>query len=219
MKILVLSCDNHADTFDAFHHCMEKYWKNHPEVIYKTETVTNPYYRTIMVDEPLNRWSVGTQKALSRIEDDKVLIMVDDCFIRCPVDTDRISYALSHFKSNTACFNLEKSFDLRDTECGLEGFKKRPHGGMWEVSIMCGIWDREKLMNVLNVVGSPWDIERIQPNCGYDYYINSGDYIIDWGYRYGVYTGITGGKWCRNMIPFFESEGISIDWSRRGVHE
>ena len=47
MKILVLSCDKNIDTFDAFSHCMEKYYKNHPEVIYTTETVKNPYYKTI----------------------------------------------------------------------------------------------------------------------------------------------------------------------------
>ena len=45
MKILVLSCDKNGDLFDAFHHCMEKYYPNHPEIIYATETIQNPYYK------------------------------------------------------------------------------------------------------------------------------------------------------------------------------
>ena len=39
MIILVASCDKNGDIFEAFHHCIEKYWKNHPEIIYATETL------------------------------------------------------------------------------------------------------------------------------------------------------------------------------------
>ena len=47
MTILVMSSDNNQDTFELFHYCLEKNWPNHPEVIYSTETVINPYYKTI----------------------------------------------------------------------------------------------------------------------------------------------------------------------------
>lgn len=216
MVILVLSCDRNADLFEPFHHCMEKYWPNHPEVIYKTETVKNPYYKTIAFNFSLNQWTKGVRWALDRIDDSQVLIMVDDCFIRRPVDVERIKYASEHFTSNTAMFNFEKSFDPSDIKSNLEGFKKRRRGSAWEVSIMCGLWDKEKLKQVLAPDSDPWKVEAIQNNCGYDYYINSGDYIIDWGYVTSVYTGITQGKWCRNVVPFFESEGIEIDYEERG---
>ena len=39
MKILVCSCDKNNDLWELFYHCMEKYWPDHPEVIYSTETV------------------------------------------------------------------------------------------------------------------------------------------------------------------------------------
>ena len=44
-KILVMSCDKNEDLWLPFHHCMEKYWKGHPEIIYSTETKINPYYK------------------------------------------------------------------------------------------------------------------------------------------------------------------------------
>ena len=47
MKILVISCDKYEDTFTPFHYCMEKYWPEHPEIFYSTESVINPYYKTI----------------------------------------------------------------------------------------------------------------------------------------------------------------------------
>ena len=216
MKILVLSCDKNEDTFEAFHHCMEKYYPNHPEVIYKTETINNPYYKTICKNYPLENWTTGVREALKEIEDDNILIMIDDCFIRNKVDEDRIKYACDNLKGNIAMFNFEKSFDNNDEETNLEGFKKRKHGSPYEVSIMCGLWDKEKLINILQGEHNPWEVEGNQNNCGYDYYINSGDYIIDWGYKTFIFTGICKGKWCRNIVPFFEKEGIKIDYERRG---
>ena len=45
MVILVCSCDKDGDLFEPFHHCIEKYYPEHPEIIYATETIKNPYYK------------------------------------------------------------------------------------------------------------------------------------------------------------------------------
>lgn len=53
MKILVLSCDKNQDLFYPFYHCLEKYWPEHPEVIYSTESIANKFYKTISLDYDL----------------------------------------------------------------------------------------------------------------------------------------------------------------------
>lgn len=215
MQILVCSCDKNQDTFYPFQHCMEKYWRSHPEVIYSTETVSNPYYRTISKDYPLNQWSRRIRETLQEL-DQNVLLMVDDIFIRKQVDLFRIREIENYLSGNIACLNFEKCFDgVQDI--GLNGFGKRYKQAPWAVSIMCGLWDREKLIDVLEGDMSPWDVERIQPTKGYDYCINTGDYIIDWGYRNFSYFGLHGGKWCSEIVPFFEKEGIDIDLTIRGI--
>ena len=209
MKVLVLSCDKNEDTFKPFNYLMEKNWKDHPKIIYATETIANPYYETIAVNNQI--WSERIKETLKQIEDNEILLLVDDIFIRKPVDTKRIDYARDHLKGNIAMFNFEKSFDLGDEETSLEGFKKRKHGSNYEVSIMCGLWDKEKLMKVIEPISTIWEVEYKQNNCNYDYYINSGDYIIDWGYETWIPTGLFKGKWCRNIIPFFEGFVKTID--------
>ena len=216
MKILVLSCDKNKDTFEPFYHCIEKYWSNHPEVIYKTETVLNSYYKTICTDYPLSSWTKGVRETLKQIDDNHILLMMDDIFIRQPVDTERVYYADTHFKENIAMFNFEKSFDSNDESTDLIGFKKRKHCSDYEVSIMCGLWDKDKLLNVIAEDSDPWTVEFRQNNCNYDYYINSGDYIIDWGYRTWHPSGIFKGRWCREIVSFFEQENIKMDYSLRG---
>ena len=216
MKILVLSCDKDSDTFQLFHHCMEKYWPNHPEVIYTTETLLNPYYKTISKNYPLEQWTRRIRETLREIDDDKILIMIDDCFIRKPVDEERLKYACDHLTGNMALMNFELSFDANDLETDLIGFKKRNHPSPYELSIMCGLWQRDKLIEVLERDSDPWSVEYRQDTKGFDYYINSGDYIIDWGYRTWGPVGITKGKWNRNVVEFAEQEGVYIDFEKRG---
>lgn len=212
MKILVCSCDKNEDTFIPFHHCIEKYWQDHPEIIYTTESVTNPYYRTICKNEPI--WTRRIRETLNEIEDNQILLMVDDIFIRDYVDTKRIEYLQSQLKGNIAMFNFEKSFDSNDIETNVDGFKKRNRGSNYELSIMCGLWDKEKLLNVIKDDSSIWEVEYKQNTCGYDYYINSGEYIIDWGYRTWQYVGICKGKWTKETLEFFKKEKIEIETNR-----
>lgn len=219
MKILVLSCDKNSDLFEPFHHCMEKYWPNHPEIIYTTETISNPFYKTISYNYPLNLWTKRIRETLNNIDDNHIILMVDDIFIRKPVDVARLQYIDKCFNSNTAMFNFEKSWDKSDESTNIVGFKKRRHNSKYEVSLMCGLWDKEKLINIIASDSDPWAVEYAQNNCGYDYYINSGDYIIDWGYITWKHVGLKKGKWCKEIIPFFKKEGINIDYTIRGFYD
>ena len=219
MKILVLSCDKNEDIFDAFHHCIEKYYPSHPEIIYAMETKKNPYYKTICKNYPLEQWTKRIRETLKEIDDEQILLIMDDFFIRQPVDTERIKYLSTQLKGNIATFCFEKSYDVNDEETDVIGMKKRQHGSEYEVAINCGLWQKDKLIDILKGEYTPWQVEYNCDNCAYDHYINSGEYIIDWGYVTWIPTGIFKGRWCKNIIPFFEKEGIKIDYERRGFND
>lgn len=220
MKILVCSCDKDVDLFLPFHHCMEKYWPNHPEIIYSTETLLNPYYKTINLNYGLNMWTKRIRETLMQLDDSEILIMMDDLFICNKIDEDRL-LSLSGLLKNTniACLNFEKQFDNLDIDTNIDGFKCRRHGSNYEVSIMCGLWDKDKLIKVLENDSDPWTVEKNKDNKGFDFYINSGDYIIDWGYRTFKPTGCYRGKWMRRTTEFLIKEGIKIDFSKRGIFD
>lgn len=218
MKIVVFSCDKNVDTFEPFHKCMEKYYPNHPEIIYITETIKNPYYKTICKNYSFDRWTQKIREALKEIDDNIILLTTDDNFIRKPVDTERIKYVESQIKGDIAMFNFEKSFDPLDQESCYKGFKKRNLKGIAINSIMCGIWQKDKLIQALNIICQPWEIERLNIAVG-EYYINSGDFIIDIGYTFQRPFGLTRGKWAREIVPFFEKEGIKMDYERRGFYD
>ena len=212
MIITVMSCSKNGQTFAPFHYCMETYWQNHPKVVYFTDGIINPYYETIPIPNNLTDWTRAVREFLHCLDDEQILLMIDDCFIRRPVDEHRIDYAamILKFEDNLACLNFEKSWDAQDEPTEYTGWKKRRHGSEYEVSLMCGLWNRDKLIKVLSRDCDPWTIELQQDNCGFDYYINSGDYIIDWGYRTFQPCGIVKGKWTDECIKFLASQGFCI---------
>lgn len=219
MKVLVLSCDKNIDLFEPFYKCIEKYWPNHPEVIYATETKENPFFKTITKDYPLDLWTKRIRETLKEIDDDKILLMIDDCFIRSKVDEERIKYVEGILKGNIAMFNFEKSFDMEDKESKYIGFKTRNPNGIAICSIMCGMWQKDKLIDILNINCQPWEIERLNLTHGYEYYINSGDYIIDFGYIFPKPFSLYRGRWCKEVVEFFEKEGIKVDYSTREFYD
>lgn len=216
MKIIVLSNSKNKETFYPFWYLMQKYYPSHPEIIYFTDGIINPFYKTIPVEYEFEHWTKGLREFLSQIDDNKVLLMIDDCFIRKPVDERRIKEAANFIDGNIALMNFESSWDKDDEETELKGWRKRKHGSEFEVSLMCGIWQKDKLLKVVERDCSPWEIELNQESHGFDYYINSGNYIIDWGYRTFRPCGIVRGKWTKECKDFFEREGIVVDYSRKG---
>ena len=219
MIMLVLSSDAYEETFEPFHILVEKYYPNHPEIIYVTDTIKNPYYKTICKNYPLEMWTRKVREALDEIDDDIILLTIDDNFIRQPVDEERIKYIEKKIDKNTAMFNFEKSFDRNDLPSKYDRFKKKNLKGVAVNSLQCGIWNKDKLKTVLNITSTPWEIERLNISYDFDYYINSGDYIIDYGYKTFHPFGITQGKWAREVVDFFEKEGIKMDYSKRGFYE
>lgn len=216
MKILVTSCDKNEDIYEAFHYCMEKNWKGHPEVIFATETIKNPYYKTICKDYPLNLWTRRIRETLDEINDDKILIINDDCFITEPVDKKRLKYIEKCLSGNMAAVNMETSWDENDEETEFEGILKRQRGSSYELSLLCGLWQKDKLIKILEDDSDPWTPEWKQNTKGFDFYINGGKDIINWGSKPFKPMGLVKGKWTRNIIPFFEKEGIKIDYEKRG---
>ena len=86
-----MSCDKNKDLFKPFYLCMEKYWQDHPEIIYCTETIDNPYYKTIKKNYDISRWTKRVRETIQEIDSDYIMLTIDDLFIREKVDTQRLN--------------------------------------------------------------------------------------------------------------------------------
>lgn len=215
IKILVLSCDKNADLFEPFHHCIEKYWPDHPEIIYLTETIQNPYYKTICKNYPIEQWSLRVRDAAMEIPTKFILETQDDVFIRQYVDNSEIELLAKYITGNVCSINLEGYYTNTDTILDKFVSKHEISKTKYKTSIMYMLYDRQKMIKVFNVSMDPWSFEKATPPIEYDYLI-SNKRIIYSG-RENYYTGVWQGKWSQEAKFFLEKEGLQIDFDKRGV--
>lgn len=204
--ILVLSCDKYWACWKPFFILLDKYWKNHPKVYLVTESKTCEYCDTINVNSDI--WSVRFLGALREIECEHVLVMLDDFFIRGPVDSDRIDRI--KFGDNDICYNFE--LEYREPALRLNEWDIQKNNQVYLNSCQPALWDRKKLMTRLYCDLNPQEWETQVIDSRYIHYINNQDFIIDIGYRHqdlSIGFGITRGKLSRECLEFLESEGLS----------
>lgn len=217
-KIVVMSCDKNEDLWKPFYLCMEKYWKNHPEIIYSTETKVNPYYKTICRNLSINQWTRRVYETCKLLDCKHVLLMVDDVFIRDYVCNTLVEVLCGFVSGGYAGLNMEKCFDMYDQPL-TEKIMIRNQCGKYKTSLMCQLWQRNIILELFNIDLNPWDFEKLNNGRYYRFLISRFGDFINWGYQDRKWFGIKGGKWCKEIKEFFDKEGIEIDYSIRGFVE
>ena len=211
ITLLILSCDAYEDTWDIFFDLKDKYWSCCPYETYLM-TETKDYDRCKVI-KATGVWTERLRNTLEQLESDYVLIMLDDFFIRDYVDQERINDI--KFNDNVAVYNFEKAYDLPFINID-NGFKLRKNKTHYLNSCQPSLHNRTKLIERLKEDQNPWEWELTLVNSQYEFYVNDKELIIDIGYYDHKPWSIKNGKWCREVIPFFEKEGIIIDYKQRG---
>ena len=219
-KILVMSCDRYLKyTGELFHHCIEKYWSNHPEIYYCLETTDNPYYKTIHSNYSVDKWSLRLVEALNQIDSDIVLVCPDDTFFRNKVNDKVIKKLSAYIDNKLIGINLEPAFDGYQVN---EILTIRDSSKKWLSSMMPQLWNKNKLIEL--IAGrelSPRAVEKIGTNSPYIFgIITTNNTDIDFGKKKNVYPyAITEGKWAKEIVDFCKKENIEIDFSELGFFD
>lgn len=216
-KILVMSCDRYSKhTFDMFHHCVEKYWKNHPEIIYCTESVINPYYKTLTINYHVNKWTKRLNESLKQIDSEIVLVCPDDTFFRKKVNYGALKKLCMYIDNKLIAINLEPPFDCTQVN---ELLCIRNPNGKWLSSMMPQLWNRKKLIELTeNIELNPREMERVGKGTNYNFgIIATTNTDIDFGKKPFVYPyAIVEGKWAKEMIEFAKQEQVEINFDDLG---
>lgn len=213
-----MSCDKNEDLWLPFHLCIEKYWENHPEIIFCTETKVNPFYRTILTNIPIEHWTKRVYQCIEDLNCDNILLMVDDIFIREKVDSDFVDSLENYIGGIIGGLNFEKQFDPNDIPLDNNVALRNPYG-KWKTSVMCQLWNKKALLDIFNCDKDPWVFEKDNDSKNYIFLISRYGNFLNWGYGERKWFGIRKGKWCKEIKDLFEKENIDIDYSVRGFYE
>lgn len=220
-KILVMGCDKYSKhTSELFHHCMTKYWPDHPEIIYCNETIQNPYYKTILINLPVQRWTRRLNQALKQVNGSVIMVLPEDTFIRKPVNYEALKRLSVFIDNKLIAINLEPPLDC--IPCN-EILSIRNPRGRWLTSFMPQLWNREKLIELTNNKDlNPREAEHLGENTpfthGFVYGIIATNNVdFDFGKIPHVYPyAIVEGKWAREMVGFAQKEGVAINFDELG---
>lgn len=210
VAVVVLSCDKYSEYWSNFFKLKKKYWKDCPYPTYLvTETKKTRSAKTINVDSPI--WTKRFREALKQIPEDYVIVLLEDYFIRQPVDQTRINSVVDFIEHqpNVTVFNFEQNYrGAEDIFYDIPGWKKQKNHQVYLNSTQPSLWNKALLLRSLKEDQDPWSWELTKVDSPQDYLINTGDLIIDNGYRYGQPFGVVKGKMSDECTSFLRSEGL-----------
>jgi len=231
LTILVCSCDNYADLWSPFFILLKKYWNPRDiRILLNTESLdfSMDGLDVECIHSP-NEKQYGQRmlNALSQVKTEYVLLMLDDFFLRQPVNEARIAEIIRWMDQdpNIIYFNCDPNSVYADWEVDkYPGFRRIPPGNPYTFSMQAAIWRTASLKKSWLPAVNPWEWETLTNVLSYRwrrkkfYCANSRDGIfLDYGhYRYGDIWGVYRGKWyLDDMEPLFKKENILIDFSIR----
>ena len=222
LAIVIFSCDNNEELWPVWYHCVNKYWSNHPNIYLLTETKSSDLFKTISCPYELNKWTVRIRESLNIIKEKKIIFICDDCFIKEPVNIDKLNKCIEILdkEESLASINFELAFDPNDKDTIYDGFKEKTKESLFILSLLSGIWKKKALIDILSVKDiDPWTLEDDQNTLNYKFYQTDKEKVISW-FRDEPYSfaALYRGKWNKDIIDFLNKENISIDLDKKGFY-
>lgn len=210
VSIVVLTCDIYSVFWDWFFACKKKYWKNCPYTTYLvTETKTCRYCQTINVNSPI--WTKRFRESLKQINSEYVIVLLEDYFIRQPVNQEIINQCLQYMEGDydPIVWNFEHNYRKSSTLGMPPHWLNQYNRQVYLNSSQPSLWHRKRLIDRLKKDQDPWEWELTIVNSPYDHFIyNDENYIIDNGYRHGQEFGVKQGKLTDECVKFLKCEGL-----------
>lgn len=231
ITVLVNSCDAYQDLWNPFFTLYKKYFTlENVRLILNTETENfsfdgleieciHPKHSDITYGERM-------LNVLSQVNTPYVIILLDDFFIRKPVDVKMINQIIQWMDNDKSIVY----FNCDDTPVYINwdnktypGFHRIPSGSNYTLNFQAAIWRTEKLVKYWKPNITPWEWEEFTNliaarNCKDKFYCVSkyGNGFCDYGYDLKG-MGVHHGKWVKeDVLPLFEKENIIVDFSKRG---
>ncbi len=233
--ILINTCDKFEDCWDPFFKLWSIYWpdckgKIHLNTEYKDYSY--PILDVIPIKGCVGKtfkgkratWSQCLKWALDKIQEDIVLYMQEDYFLKATVDNKQVEYYVELMSNNKdiKCLHLTDQSVISGTPSQYENLDIVATKQCYRVSCQAALWRKEELYALIREYENAWEFEEFgsqrssilgnQYLCVSKRFVQLNKYeIIPY-----IFTGIVQGRWMEQTKPLFEKHGIPMDWSKRG---
>jgi hypothetical protein len=232
-SIFVNTTDNFEDCWMPFFTLFQKYWHDYEGVIYLNTEKKNfsfPGLNIRCVKNGLTNsmWSDCLIYGLNKIDNDYLLYMQDDYFIKSDVKSG-IIYDLFKlvYQNKIDCLHLTDQsspgpFNKNTSDNRL--WEILP-GAKYRISTQAAFWNKKSFVNFVDSKCTGWEFECnantiITTQTTKIYTLNQQLFQINKNELLPyIFTGIIRGKWKKEVKELFSDNNIVIDYSKRGFYK
>lgn len=235
-SILVNTCDKFEDCWDPFFKLFSVYWPDFTGKIYLNTEYKDYSYPgldiipikgchkyNIPIDTRVT-WSQCLKWALEDVENEVVLYMQEDYFLKDSVKNDIVDrFAdLMYEYDDIHCIHLTDQALLSSVKSQYVNLYETILKQRYRISCQAALWKKDVLLSYIREYESAWQFEEFGSKRGailkHNFYVVDRNWvklnkfeIIPY-----VFTGIVQGYWYEEVVPLFKKHNIVIDYSQRG---
>ncbi|SHG28775.1 hypothetical protein SAMN05443549_103134 [Flavobacterium fluvii] len=232
-SILVNTTDSFEDCWIPFFTLFKKHWPDYDGKIYlntETKVFTFPgldivsVQNNIQTPEKKITWSECLIAALNSIDDEIILYMQEDYFIKLHVQNDIVNEFVDvMLAEDIDCIHLTDQNSLGPfLPSNFDDLWLIDKKATYRLSCQAALWKKSVLLKYIRTYENPWQYEKFGTKraqlLNHKFYsVNRDKYklneneIIPY-----VFTGIIRGRWYEEVIELFEINNITIDFRIRG---
>lgn len=221
--LLYNTCDHYESLWKGFFTLWKKYYPSFDaEVVINTETKTFSFgdYKIVRpsFSDKKQTWSSRLYESLKLIRTPYVLLVLDDFYIKSPVDAKTLDFCIQQMDSDLSIKLFTFAWQPGNNKpCAFsDKFEKRARLAPYRVNAQIGLWRVSYLKKIIKVRETPWDFEL---NGSFRSSILGGNlfslkknaplvFDYDWGFL------VVRGQLNKEVSDYFEKEeGIKFDSS------
>ena len=210
--ILIVSCDAFSDLWLPVITSLRQHWQECPYKIYLSSNYLMPdfYGVTVLAIGEDVSWSDNLRLALTRIEENNVLLHIDDLIHYNNVDFKGIKLIFNWFSNSEANYVRCHSTHLIRTQ---EKQLVRPvaKGNLYRISTQFSLWNKNTLLSLLRPGENAWEFELLGSERAD---AMDGIYVTTKNY-FSFVNGVIKGKWDIRALKKIHSSGIYPDLTSR----
>ena len=216
--VVVVSCDQYSDLWTPFFTLFWRYWPDCPFRVYLTANTRRFDQAGVLtvLSGGESHWGQELRKCLQGIQEPEVVLMLEDFFLRSPVDTAALHEAMEEWRGlggRSLRLHPDPGPDARLKKTAAFGVCSA--GAPYRVSLQATLWTRSALLELLRDDETAWEFEvrgtqraAAMPDGFYSTYQS----LLP--YKTHV---VEKGQWYRDAARAFGKLGIGCDFSRRQI--
>lgn len=160
--VVISSCDAYCDLWPYFFHFFFKHWPSAPQPVYlisNERRYNDPRVQSILVG-PDKQWGSNTREAVSRIDAEVMMVLLDDFFFDAPFPEDTFQKALHQFNTVGGKL-LEMRLHAVAGEAVEDTWFRRADPSNLCAGINSNLWRRELLIDIARPGLNIWQCESL----------------------------------------------------------